>query len=98
MQRVFGGDADTVPLVAQHTLTAYVTPEEKDRIEAVRYGDKICYAPVVKSAAAGQIEYRIGDKALAKDTLLYGSASILAPEEKSLTERILDRIFGEKDQ
>lgn len=98
VQRVFGGDADTVPLVAQHTLTAYVTPEEKDRIEAVRYGDKICYAPVVKSAAAGQIEYRIGDKALAKDTLLYGSASILAPEEKSLTERILDRIFGEKDQ
>lgn len=94
-QCVFGGDTDSVSLVAQNTITAYVTPAEKEKISAVRYGDKICYAPVVKSAAAGEIEYRIGNKVLACDTILYGGASLLPPEEKSLTERIMDRIFGE---
>ena len=83
MQRVFGGDADTVPLVAQHTLTAHVTSEEKDRIETVRYGDKNLPCAGCQKRGGGQIEYRIGDKVLAKDTLLYGSASILAPEERA---------------
>lgn len=93
--RVFGGDVDSVPLLAQNTVTAYLLPGERDKIQTVRYGDKICYAPVVQTAHAGQIEYRIGDKVLARDTLVYGGAALLPAEEKSLPERILDRIFGE---
>ena len=93
--RVFGGDVDSVPLLAQNTVTAYLLPGEREKIQTVRYGDKICYAPVVRTAHAGQIEYRIGDKVLARDTLVYGGAALLPAEEKSLPERILDRIFGE---
>lgn len=93
--RVFGGDVDSVPLVAQNTVTAYLLPGEREKIQTVRYGEKICYAPVVRTANAGQIEYRIGDKALARDALVYGGAALLPAEEKSLPERILDRIFGE---
>ena len=92
--RVFGGDVDSVPLVAQNTVTAYLLPGEREKIQAVRYGDKICYAPVVQTAHAGQIEYRLGDAVLARDTLVYGGAALLPPEEKSLPERILERIFG----
>ena len=93
-QRVFGGDRETVPLVAQNTVTVYLAPDERDKIRTVRYGDKICYAPVVQSAAAGRIEYRLGDLVLARDGLLYGGASILTPEEKGLGERLLDRLLG----
>lgn len=93
-QRVFGGDTDEVPLLAQHTVTACVRPDEKGQITAVRYGDKLCYAPVVKTAMAGRIEYRIGDAVLAQDNLLYGGASLLVPEQKSLPARILERLLG----
>lgn len=93
-QRVFGGDADEVPLIAQHTVTAYVTPEEKDKIQAVRYGDPICYAPVVKTARAGRMEYRLGSAVLAEDNVLYGEASLLTPEQKSLPARIWERLFS----
>ena len=92
--RVFGGDVDSVPLVAQNTVTAYLLPGEREQLQAVRYGDSICYAPVVQTAHAGQIEYRLGDAVLARDTLVYGGAALLPPEEKSLPERILERIFG----
>lgn len=93
-QRVFGGDADNIPLLAQRTVTAFMLPDEKEKIQTVRYGEKICYAPVVKTAIAGQIEYRIGNKVLARDTLLFGGASVLPPEQKSIPERILERILG----
>ena len=93
--RVFGGDVDSVPLLAQNTVTAYLLPGEREKIQAVRYGEKICYAPVVQTAHAGRIEYRIGDKVLARDTLVYGGAALLPAEEKSLQERILDRNSGE---
>ena len=92
--RVFGGDVDSVPLVAQNTVTAYLLPGEREQLQTVRYGDSICYAPVVQTAYAGQIEYRLGDAVLARDTLVYGGAALLPPEEKSLPERILERIFG----
>lgn len=93
---VFGGDTDHVPLLAQHTVTAYLRPEEREKITLLRYGDKICYAPVVQQAAAGRIEYRLADKLLAGDELLYGGASVLPPEEKSLPEQLLER-FLQKD-
>ena len=92
--RVFGGDTDSVPLHTQNALTVYLLPGELERLQTVRYGDRICYAPVVRTAQAGQIEYRIGDAVLARDTLVYGGAVLLTPEEKSLPERILERIFG----
>lgn len=97
-QRVYGGDADTVPLITQSKLTAYLLPDEIDQLQTVFYRDKICYAPVVKTAAAGRMEYRLGDQALASDTILYGGASILIPEHKSLPERLLERFFGSKDE
>lgn len=93
VQRVFGGDTDEVPLLAQHTVTAFLAPGEKEKLEKVRYGDRICYAPVVRTAVAGQLEYRIGSKVLARDTLVYGGASLLPPERKSVPERIIERIF-----
>ena len=93
--QVFGGDVDSVPLIAQNTVTAYLLPGEREKLQTVRYGDKICYAPVVRTAHAGQIEYRLGDTALARDTLVYGGAALLPAEQKNLPERILDRIFGE---
>lgn len=94
-QQVFGGTVESVPLVARSTVTALLLPGEQERIQTVRYGDRICYAPVVQSAAAGRIEYRLGDLVLADDELTYGGAVLLPPEEKSLTERIWDRLFGE---
>ncbi len=95
-QRVFGGDADTVPLIAGHTVTAWLLPGEKERMKLVRYGDRICYAPVVKTAAAGRMEYRIDDTVLAQDTLLYGGAVLLAPEQKTLPQRLWERFIAAK--
>ncbi len=93
-QRVFGGDVEQVPLTAQHTVTAYLRPGERDKLKTVRYGEKICYAPVVRTANAGRIEYRLGERVLGQDTLVYGGAALLPPEEKSIGERLLDRLFG----
>ncbi len=93
-QQVFGGDASTVPLIARNTVTAYIRPEEKDRIQMLRYGSKICYAPVVESAYAGRIEYQVGGKVLAGDGLYYGGSSVLLPEQKTVPERIIDRLLG----
>ena len=42
-------------------MTAYLLPGEKEKLQRVRYGEKICYAPVVKTAQAGSVEYRLGD-------------------------------------
>lgn len=91
---VFGGDTDKVPLIAQSTVKAYMTPEERQKLTSVQLGDNICYAPVVRTALAGQIEYRLDERVLAQDNVLYGGASLLEPEEKSLPERILERLFG----
>lgn len=93
-QTVFGGDTDRVPLVARNTVTAYLLPGEKEQLETVRYGNKICYAPVVQSAQAGRMEYRLGDTVIAQDELVYGGAALLLPEEKSWTDKIWERFFG----
>ena len=89
--RVFGGDTASVPLAAKNTVTAYLLPGEKEKLQRVRYGEKICYAPVVKTAQAGSVEYRLGDCVLARDTLVYGGESLLPAEEKSFVERIMER-------
>ena len=52
--RVFGGDTASVPLAAKNTVTAYLLPGEKEKLQRVRYGEKICYAPVVKTAQAAR--------------------------------------------
>ena len=57
----------------------------------MRYGEKICYAPVVKTAQAGSVEYRLGDCVLGRDTLVYGGESLLSAEEKGIVEKILER-------
>lgn len=92
-KRVFGGDAVSVPLMAQRTVSAYLSPQERDALQTVEYSENICYAPVVKTAIAGKIEYRIGNKVLAEDNLLYGGASLLEQEHKGLAERLLDKLF-----
>ena len=79
--RVFGGDTASVPLAAKNTVTAYLLPGEKEKLQRVRYGEKICYAPVVKTAQAGSVEYRLGDCVLGRDTLVYGGESLLPAEE-----------------
>ena len=89
--RVFGGDTASVPLTAKNTVTAYLLPGEKEKLQRVRYGEKICYAPVVKTAQAGSVEYRLEDCVLARDTLVYGGESLLPAEEKSFVERIMER-------
>ena len=89
--RVFGGDTASVPLAAKNTVTAYLLPGEKEKLQRVRYGEKICYAPVVKTAQAGSMEYRLGDCVLGRDTLVYGGESLLPAEEKSFVERIMER-------
>ncbi|MDO5142417.1 MAG: D-alanyl-D-alanine carboxypeptidase family protein [Eubacteriales bacterium] len=93
-QRVFGGEADSVPLLADHTVTVYLLPGEREQLEIVRYGERICYAPVVQTAQAGQIEYRLGGRALARDGLRYGGAVLLVPEQMGLAERLLARLRG----
>lgn len=93
--QVFGGDVDTVPLIARNTVTAYLLPGERERIQTVRYGERICYAPVVQSASAGRVEYRLDGVPLADDALVYGGAVLLPPEEKSFSERLWDRLFGD---
>lgn len=92
--RVYGGDVDVVPLIAQHTLTAFLTADEKESMESVRFGDAICYAPVIATGIAGEIAYRVNGRTIARDTVLFGGASVLPPEEKSLPERILERLLG----
>ena len=72
-------------------MTAYLLPGEKDKLERVRYGEKICYAPVVRTAQAGSVEYRLGDCVLGRDTLVYGGESLLPAEEKGLIEKIIDK-------
>ena len=86
---------DTVPLIARNTVTAYLLPGERERIQTVRYGERICYAPVVQSASAGRVEYRLDGVPLADDALVYGGAVLLPPEEKSFSERLWDRLFGD---
>ena len=85
--RVFGGDTASVPLAAKNTVTAYLLPGEKEKLQR----EKICYAPVVKTAQAGSVEYRLGDCVLGRDTLVYGGESLLPAEEKSFVERIMER-------
>ena len=80
-----------MPLAAKNTVTAYLLPGEKEKLQRVRYGEKICYAPVVKTAQAGSVEYRLGDCVLGRDTLVYGGESLLPAEEKSFVERIMER-------
>ena len=65
--QVFGGETDRAELVAESTVTAYLLPGEQDRLRRVRYGEKFCYAPVVRAAAAGTVEYRLGDAVIAAD-------------------------------
>ena len=89
--RVFGGDTASVPLAAKNTVTAYLLPGEKEKLQRVRYGEKICYAPVVRTAQAGSVEYRLGDCVLGRDTLVYGGESLLPAEEKGIVEKILER-------
>ena len=38
--RVFGGDTASVPLAAKNTVTAYLLPGEKEKLQRVRYGEK----------------------------------------------------------
>ena len=89
--RVFGGDTASVPLAAKNTVTAYLLPGEREKLQRVRYGEKICYAPVVRTAQAGSVEYRLGDCVMGRDTLVYGGESLLPAEEKGIVEKILER-------
>ena len=89
--RVFGGDTDCVPLAAKHTVTVYLLPGEQEKLQRVRYGERLCYAPVVRTAYAGSVEYRLGDVVIARDTLVYGGESLLPAEEKRIIEKILER-------
>ena len=75
--QVFGGETDRAELVAESTVTAYLLPGEQDRLRRVRYGEKFCYAPVVRAAAAGTVEYRLGDAVIAADRLKYGGEVLL---------------------
>ena len=72
-------------------MTQYLLHAEKEKLQRVRYGDKICYAPVVRTAQAGSVEYRLGDCVMARDTLVYGGESLLPAEEKGIVEKILER-------
>lgn len=91
---VFGGESDRVDLVAESTVTAYLLPGEQDRLRRVRYGEKFCYAPVVRAAAAGTIEYRLGDTVIAADRLKYGGEVLLAQEKRGLLDRLRQRFAG----
>ena len=90
--RVFGGESESVPLTAKSTVTAYLLPGEKEKLRRVRYGEKFCYAPVVREASAGTVEYRIGDAAVASDRLLYGGEVMIKEEKQGALERILKKI------
>lgn len=90
--RVFGGESGSVPLTAKSTATAYLLPGEKEKLRRVRYGEKFCYAPVVRSASAGTVEYRLGDCALASDRLLYGGEVLMAQEKQGIIDKILGKI------
>lgn len=90
--RVFGGESGSVPLTAKSTVTAYLLPGEKETLRRVRYGEKFCYAPVVRAASAGTVEYRIGDAAVASDRLLYGGEVMIKEEKQGALERILKKI------
>ena len=90
--QVFGGETDRAELVAESTVTAYLLPGEQDRLRRVRYGEKFCYAPVVRAAAAGTVEYRLGDAVIASDRLKYGGEVLLAQEKRGLLDRLRQRL------
>ena len=92
--QVFGGETDRAELVAESTVTAYLLPGEQDRLRRVRYGEKFCYAPVVCAAAAGTVEYRLGDAVIASDRLKYGGEVLLAQEKRGLLDRLRQRLAG----
>ena len=92
--QVFGGETDRTELVAESTVTAYLLPGEQDRLRRVRYGEKFCYAPVVRAAAAGTVEYRLGDAIIASDRLKYGGEVLLAQEKRALLDRLRQRLAG----
>ena len=92
--QVFGGETDRAELVAESTVTAYLLPGEQDRLRRVRYGEKFCYAPVVRAAAAGTVEYRLGDAVIAADRLKYGGEVLLAQEKRGLLDRLRQRLSG----
>ena len=92
--QVFGGETDRAELVAESTVTAYLLPGEQDRLRRVRYGEKFCYAPVVRASAAGTVEYRLGDAVIASDRLKYGGEVLLAQEKRGLLDLLRQRLAG----
>ncbi len=92
--QVFGGETDRAELVAESTVTAYLLPGEQDRLRRVRDGEKFCYAPVVRAAAAGTVEYRRGDAVIASDRLKYGGEVLLAQVKRGLLDRLRQRLAG----
>lgn len=93
-QQVFGGEQPTVSLCAQNTVTAFLREGEREQLLPVRYGQQFCYAPIVQSADAGRVEYRLGDTVLARDGLRYQNAVLMLAEEKNWAERLLERFAG----
>ena len=70
--RVFGGDTASVPLTAKNTVTAYLLPGEKEKLQRVRYGEKnlLCTGREDGTGGFGRISAR--DCVLGRDTLVYG--------------------------
>ncbi len=90
--RVYGSTAETVPLLAGETLTAWLADGETP--QPVFSGRRFTYAPVFSSARFGTVEYCLGGEVLAGGSVAYGADAARPRERQSLWERLWAFLFG----
>ncbi len=90
-QQVFGGQCDSVQLVAAEDFSYPLAAEEKPEI--LLSGKGFVYAPVVKGAEAGFAYICLNGKAVGKVKVTFAQTVELQPEEKI---SFWQRIFGGK--
>lgn len=91
-QPVEGGVVRETDLTACNTTEAYLTKREHEMLQTVILGGRFTYAPVIAGARYGTVEYRVGDTVIATDALAFTTNVALLPEEKSMPQKILNRL------
>lgn len=91
---VEGGSAGTVDLVAEHEVTAYLAPGEREQITNSLRGRPFVYATVAQGDYYGEIVYKLGDHILKTDALSYAADVEQLEPRKGILERCLDFVRG----
>lgn len=78
----------TVPLNADETVTVSLTDAERERLQTVRYGRRIFYAPVAAGEACGELVWLLDGKEVARVGLTAAESSEQLAETPSFWTRL----------